>query len=164
MTEAPAKVVVLGVGNLLMTDEGLGVHAVNALEAGYDFPPGVACVDGGTSTQELLGDLEHLDHLLIIDAVNAAKPPASIIRLEDAEVPAAFTTKLSPHQVGIADLLAMLKFKGCEPKHVVLFGVEPAVLELNMELSPQVAAVLPEVLRQVVAELTKLGFPPVKKA
>lgn len=163
MTTARPQVVILGVGNLLMTDEGLGVHAINLLEAGYDFPPHVRLIDGGTSTQDLRGELEDLDHLIIIDAVNAGKPPASVMRFEDAEVPAVFTIKFSPHQVGISDLLATLKFVSHEPKHVVLFGVEPDVLKLGMDVSPSVAKVLPEVVAQVIAELTKLGCAPTQK-
>jgi len=157
------NVVILGVGNLLMSDEGVGVHAVNALEQKYSFPEGVRCVDGGTSTQELLGDLEDLDHLIVLDAVAAGASPATMIRLEGAAVPSAFTTKLSPHQVGIADLLAMLTFIGHAPKRVVVLGVEPAVLSLGMELSPEVAARVPELCAQVVEELSGLGLNPVMR-
>ena len=159
MSSAP-QVVILGVGNVLMSDEGLGVHAVMALEQGYDFPAHVRCVDGGTSTQELLGDLEDLDHLIVLDAVNSNSPPGTMIRLEDAEVPQAFTTKFSPHQVGIADLLAMLTFTGHAPKHVLVLGVEPAVLQLGMTLSPVVATRVPQLVTQVLAELKKLGIVP----
>lgn len=154
-----ARIVVLGVGNVLMCDEGVGVHAVNALEAGWTFPEGVRLVDGGTSTQELLGDLEDLDHLLVLDAVSAGVAPASLVRLDGDEVPAVFTTKFSPHQVGIADLLATLKFVGRAPKRVVVFGVEPARLTLDLTLSPEVQARVPELCAQVLAELAALGMP-----
>lgn len=159
-----ASVVVLGVGNLLMSDEGVGVHTIIALEERYDFPEGVRCVDGGTSTQELLGDLEDLDQLIVIDAVASGSAPASLIRLEGDLVPHAFTTKFSPHQVGIADLLAMLTFTGRAPKRVVLLGIEPAVLALGMELSPKVAARVPELCAQVLEELDALGLSPTVRA
>lgn len=157
-------VVVLGVGNVLMSDEGVGVHAIGELERGWTFPAGVRLVDGGTSTNELLGDLENLDHLIVIDAVAAGREPAALMRLEGDAVPAAFTTKLSPHQVGIADLLATLKFLGRAPKHVVLYGVEPARLELDLALSQPVAARLDELCAQVVGELQRLGVAPVPRA
>lgn len=150
-------VVVLGVGNVLMCDEGVGVHAAQALEAGWVFPDGVRVVDGGTSTQELLADLEDLDHLIVVDAVTAGRDPATIVRVDGEAVPAAFTTKLSPHQIGISDLLATLTFLGRAPKRVVLFGVEPARLELDLDLSAPVAAVLPEVIDRVLAELAAIG-------
>ncbi len=150
----------LGVGNVLMADEGVGVHAVNELEKRLMVKPGVRFVDGGTSTNELLGDLENLDHLIVIDAVRAGRAPGSLVRLEGAAVPAAFTTKLSPHQVGIADLLATLQLLGRAPKHVVLYGVEPARLELDLSLSPTVAAALPELYAQVTGELERIGETP----
>jgi len=161
---APPKVVILGVGNLLMCDEGVGVHAIAALEQGYDFPESVRCVDGGTSTQELLGDLEDLDHLIVLDAVASGAEPGAMIRLEGASVPAAFTTKLSPHQIGIADLLAMLRFTGHAPRRVLLLGVEPALLTLGMELSPKVAQRVPELCAQVIEELGTLGLAPTARS
>lgn len=154
------NVVVLGVGNVLMSDEGVGVHTVTTLESRYAFPEGVRCVDGGTSTNELLGDLEDLDHLIVIDAVSAGAEPGALVRLDGEAVPKAFTTKLSPHQVGISDLLATLTFMGRGPKNVVLFGVEPERLSLAMELSPTIAARVPELCAQVVAELERIGAPP----
>jgi len=157
------NVVVLGVGNVLMCDEGVGVHTVKALEERWELPEGVRCVDGGTSTQELLGDLEDLDHLIVIDAVNAGRAPGEVMRLEGEAVPAVFTTKLSPHQIGISDLLATLRFLGRAPRQILLFGVEPAVLTLDLELSPTVAARVPELCALVVDELTRLGLPPVAR-
>ncbi len=158
------QVVILGVGNLLMCDEGVGVHAVTALEKELDFPENVRCVDGGTSTHELRGDLEDLDHLIVIDAVLSGAAPGSLVRLEGAAVPAQFTTKLSPHQVGISDLLATLKFMGREPKNVLLLGVEPVRMSLDMELSPEVAARVPELCAQVMAELARLGVTPTMRS
>jgi hydrogenase maturation protease len=152
------KVVVLGVGNLLMSDEGVGVHTLAAFEKDFSVPDNVRLVDGGTSTNELLGDLEDLDHLIVVDAVSAGLAPGGLVRLEGSAVPAAFTTKLSPHQVGISDLLATLTFMGRAPKNVVLLGVEPLRLTLDMTLSPTVAARVPELCAQLVVELQKIGL------
>jgi hydrogenase maturation protease len=154
---AGAKVVVLGVGNVLMSDEGVGVRCVEALAARYDFAGAVRCVDGGTSTSELLADVEDLDVLIIVDAVATGEAPATLVRLEGDEVPAAFTTRLSPHQTGISDLLATLRFVGRAPRRVILLGVEPARLSLDLALSPRVAARLPELCARVVAELAAIG-------
>ncbi len=164
MSPPAPTIVVLGVGNVLMGDEGVGVHTLASLEQRYDFPQHVHCVDGGTSTHELLGDLENLDHLIVIDAVSAGLPPAGLVRLEDAAVPAAFTTKFSPHQVGIADLLATLTFLGRAPKHVVLLGCEPIELTLDLQLSPKVAARVPELCSQVLAELATMGVTPTARS
>jgi hydrogenase maturation protease len=158
------NVVVLGVGNVLMCDEGVGVHTVEALEREYEFPDGVRCVDGGTSTHELLGDLENLDCLIVVDAVAANIEPGALIRIEGDAVPSAFTTKFSPHQVGISELLATLKLLGREPKSVVLFGVEPVRLTLDLEMSVLVAARVPELCACVVDELARLGLTPSRRA
>lgn len=160
MSAAALNIVVLGVGNVLMADEGVGVHAVTELEKKFKWPEHVRFVDGGTSTHELLGDLEDLDHLIVVDAVRAGKTPGSLVRLEGAAVPSAFTQKLSPHQTGISDLLATLTFIGRAPKQVVLWGVEPARLELDLTLSSEVTATMPALERGVLEELAKVGVTP----
>lgn len=152
-TNEQKRVVVLGVGNLLMSDEGVGVRCVEALERDAKLPAGVRLIDGGTSTHELLEDLENLDALVIVDAVAAGRAPATVLRIEGEGIPSAFSNKLSPHQHGINDLLATLKLLGRAPKRVVLIGIQPDRLELGMELSPSVAAVLPEVCNRVVDEV-----------
>ncbi|MTJ84362.1 MAG: HyaD/HybD family hydrogenase maturation endopeptidase [Telmatospirillum sp.] len=157
------RVVVLGIGNMLMTDEGIGVHAVEALQRRFILPDAVAVVDGGTTGMELLPDLENADHLIVIDAVRVGKPPATVVRLEGDDVPAFFKTKLSPHQVGLSDVLAALRFSGQAPRHVVLIGVQPVSLEMGMELSPDVARRLDEVLDLVSAELATIGVPALER-
>lgn len=147
------RVVVLGVGNLIMGDEGLGVRCVERLEAAAALPAGVTVVDGGTSTNELLGDLEGLDLLVIVDAVVTGGPPGSLIRLEGDRIPSALSNKLSPHQHGINDLLAHLQLLGRAPTRVVLHGAMPARIALGMDLSPEIEAVLPELMARVVAEV-----------
>ncbi|MGE0397407.1 MAG: HyaD/HybD family hydrogenase maturation endopeptidase [Kofleriaceae bacterium] len=145
------KRVVLGVGNTIMSDEGAGVRCVEWLAP--HVPPDVAVVDGGTSTHELLGDLEDADLLIIVDAIATTLPPGTIIRLEGDRIPSAFSNKLSPHQHGINDLLASLALVGRSPKRIVLFGIAPERIALGMELTPAVAAAIPDVGRQVLEEL-----------
>jgi hydrogenase maturation protease len=103
--------------------------------------------------------LEGVDRLIVVDAVRAGQPPASIVRLDGDRVPAYFKTKLSPHQVGLSDLLAAMSFKGTAPGHVVLIGVQPVTLSVGLELSPEVKARLDEVVNLVLAELTLNGHP-----
>jgi hydrogenase maturation protease len=145
------KTVVLGVGNVIMGVEGAGVRCVEWLET--RVPDGVVTIDGGTSTHELLGELEDLDLLVIVDAVVTSQPPGTFVRLEGDRIPSAFSNKLSPHQHGINDLLATLSLLGRSPKRLVLFGVQPKRIELGIELSPEIAAVIPELGRRVLAEL-----------
>ena len=145
------KRVVLGVGNTIMCDEGAGVRCIEWLAP--HVPPDVAVVDGGTSTNELLGDLEDADLLIIVDAIVTTAPPGTILRLEGDRIPQAFSNKFSPHQHGINDLLAHLALLDRSPKRLVLFGIAPAKIELGLALSPAVEAAIPEVGRRVIAEL-----------
>jgi hydrogenase maturation protease len=152
------RAVVLGVGNLLMADEGVGPHAIAALTRDYEIAPEAALIDGGCSAMELLDDMAGADLLLIVDAVASGKAPGSVVKLEGADVPRFFTTKLSPHQVGLSDVLATLAIMELSPKETVIIGVEPERLALDMELSPTVNAVMPRVLGEVIAELDRRGF------
>ena len=152
-TNSPSRIVVLGIGNVLLSDEGVGIHAIKCLVSRCDFADGVEVVDGGTTGMELLPQLEGIDQLIVVDAVRFGRPPASIVRLEGQQVPAYFKTKLSPHQVGLSDLLAALAFKGSPPGHVVILGVQPVSLSVGLELSAEVAARLEELTDLVAAEL-----------
>jgi hydrogenase maturation protease len=152
------RVVILGVGNILLTDEGVGVYAVNELLAHYDLPEEVDVIDGGTSGMDCLDQVSDADHLLIADAMRSKKEPGTITRLTGDQIPAFFKTKISPHQVGISDMLAALNFHGLMPRNIVLFGVEPLSFATAMELSPVIQACLPQVVAMLVAELKSLGL------
>jgi len=152
------RVVVLGVGNILMSDEGVGVHAVTALAESYDLPEEVEVIDGGTSGMDCLDRIADADLLLIADCMRSKdKAPGAITRLADEQINAWFKTKISPHQVGLSDVLAACCFHGISPKKVVLIGVQPASFETSMELTPPVAAVLPQVIDTLVGELADIG-------
>ena len=151
------RIVVLGVGNTLLSDEGIGVRAIEKLQLDYILPPEVVVIDGGTTGMEMLEDLSNADHLIIIDAVRSGRAPAAIVRLADEQVPVFFKTKLSPHQIGLSDVLATLAFIGEQPGGVTVIGVEPVSLETGMALSSQVEARLPELMDLVVTELRELG-------
>ena len=152
------NVLILGVGNLLLTDEGVGVHTVNALLRDYKMPDGVEIVDGGTSGIQLLTFIAKADHLIILDAVKTGQAPGSIIRLDGEEVPTFFRTKVSPHQFGLSDVLAAARLTGEQPNNITLFGVEPVSMELGMALSEKVASQVARLVELVVVELEKLGF------
>lgn len=152
------RIVVLGVGNILLSDEGIGVRTVEKLMRDYVLPPEVEVIDGGTSAMEMLEDLGHADHLIIVDAVRSGKPPATIVRMAGDEVPVFFRTKLSPHQVGLSDVLATLVLMGEQPGSTTVIGIEPESLALGMELTPVVARQLPQVVGLVKSELNQLGM------
>lgn len=151
------RIVVLGVGNILLTDEGVGVRVVEALGERYRLPPEVELIDGGTCGMEFLEQLESLDALIVVDCVRCHQPPATPVLLTGEQVPVFFKTKLSPHQVGLCDVLASLELTGRAPRETVIVGMQPVSMELGMELSPEVAARLPELLAMTVAELRRFG-------
>jgi hydrogenase maturation protease len=152
------RIVVLGVGNILLSDEGLGVRAVERLPQAYCLPPEVELIDGGTCGMELLEDLEHLDALIMVDAIRSGKPPGTPIRLAGDAIPVFFKTKLSPHQVGLCDVLATLEFLGRAPKDTAILGLQPHSLALGMDLSSEIEARMPELLRMIVDQLATLGI------
>lgn len=153
------RIIVLGLGNILLRDEGVGVRVVEALAEQYALPAGVEVVDGGTVGMDLLDTLAGCDHLLICDAVQTGAPPGSVVTLTDAEVPALFQTRYSPHQLGLSEVLATLILMEEAPAAITLIGVVPVDLDLGAELSPEVAAVVDQAVERVAAELTALGFP-----
>ncbi|MDD5330326.1 MAG: HyaD/HybD family hydrogenase maturation endopeptidase [Sulfuricella sp.] len=151
------RIIVLGVGNILLSDEGVGVRTIEKLQRDFILPAEVEVIDGGTTGMEMLEDLAGADHIVIVDAVRSGQAPASIVKLTGDQVPVFFRTKLSPHQIGLSDVLATLELTGEAPGGITVIGVEPASLETAIELSPQVEALLPELAELVVAELRQLG-------
>ncbi|HEX8979729.1 MAG TPA: HyaD/HybD family hydrogenase maturation endopeptidase [Parasulfuritortus sp.] len=152
------RIVILGVGNILLSDEGIGVRAVEELGRRYRLPPEVVLLDGGTSGMELLDDLANCDLLVMADCVRAGNPPGTLLRLKDEEIPALFRTKLSPHQVGLPDVLATLLITHEAPAHTVLFGVEPESLATGMDLTPPVAAMLAPLVDAIAREIESAGL------
>lgn len=155
----PAKIqtLVLGVGNTLLSDEGVGIHVVERLVKSYNIPEEVQVLDGGTLGMDLLYYLEGVENLLLIDAVEAHREPGALIRLSGDEVPAFLSIKISPHQLGVPDMLAAAKLKGSFPKNIVLWGIQPASLEIGLELSDTVALLLDNVTEKAVSELRQWG-------
>jgi hydrogenase maturation protease len=154
------KNVVLGIGNILLSDEGVGVRVVEALAAAGDWPAEVELIDGGTCGMEMLDQLEGLDLLVVVDCVRGGRAPGTPVVLRDEAVPKFFRTKLSPHQIGLADVLASLELTGRAPGETVIVGIEPESLALGMELTPAIAARLPELVDLTQAELARHGLRP----
>jgi hydrogenase maturation protease len=151
---------VLGVGNLLISDEGVGVRVVERLTETYNLPEGVQVLDGGTLGLDLLYYLEGIDNLLIVDAIEMDKEPGTLLRMEGDEIPSFLSVKISPHQIGIPDMLFAAKLKDLYPQSVVLWGVQPATLEVGLELSPAVAAQVDVLVNKVVQQLEQWGCQP----
>ena len=148
---------VLGLGNVLLHDEGIGVWVAESLRRGYEFPAAVTILEGGTLGLDLLPRLDGVERLCLVDAVRVGGGPGAITRRAGEAVPAALDVKISPHQVGVQDLLAAARLMGREPPEVVLWGMEPEWLDPGTGFSPRVAEALPRLEAAVVDELARWG-------
>ncbi|HEB87556.1 MAG TPA: HyaD/HybD family hydrogenase maturation endopeptidase [Gammaproteobacteria bacterium] len=151
------KILIIGMGNVLMQDEGVGVRAVEELENRYHIPESVSVVDGGTTGMNLFDPIRQCDQLIVADAINTGAPDGSLVRIADNEIPAFFQTKLSNHQLGLSDLLALLTLKGEVPEHVVIIGMVPHSLENRLGLTAEATAGLTAMVAMLLAELADLG-------
>ncbi len=158
MSANAKKILILGMGNVLMQDEGVGVRAVEELENLYHIPDQVTVMDGGTTGMELFEPIRQCDHLLVADAINTGDPYGSLVRIANDEIPAFFQTKLSNHQLGLSDLLGLLTLKDEVPKSVVIVGMVPHSLENKLGLTPEAAAGLDAMVAMLVAEVAELGI------
>jgi hydrogenase maturation protease len=157
------RVLVLGLGNTLLSDEGVGVQALDRLHARYELP-GVTLQDGGTMGLEALPYLEAATHVLVLDAVQTGAPPGTLVRLVGEAIPAIVALKLSMHQVGLQEALAMARLRGTLPSQLVLLGIVPAVLDWGLALSPAVAAQLDALVEAAAAELAAWGLAVLQRA
>jgi hydrogenase maturation protease len=152
-TEANRKIV-LGLGNTLNRDEGLGVYAVKQLEArlGKAYQQ-IEFLDGGVLGLNLLPWVEEASHLLVLDAINAHKEPGTLIELRRNEIPLYSGIKLSDHQVTFQEVLGLANFRGFLPEHLHMIGIQPSDLSVGVDLSPEVAACMPQVIERAISVL-----------
>ena len=154
----------LGLGNILLSDEGVGVRVVERLLEQYDFPEGVRVMDGGTLGLDLLPYVEDASRLLVVDAVQARKPPGTLVRMVGDEIPIFLdASKVSPHQEGLQDLLAVAVLKDYLPDEVVFWGAQIESLGVGLELSSAVAAQVDALAGKVLEELARWGVDPQRK-
>jgi len=156
-------VLVLGLGNVLLGDDGLGAAALACIEREYRIPPGVRLEDGGTLGLSLLGLIADSDRVILVDAVRTDAAPGTLVRLEGSDVIDAVRDRLSPHQIGVADLLAAARLIDRYPSAVTLLGLVPAAIELAVARSDAVDSGLNELVAAVVDEVRGLGYEMVRE-
>lgn len=155
---------ILGLGNVLCSDDGLGAAAVTELGRRYACPEGVEIADGGTLGLTLLPLLTSAENAILVDAVRAPGPAGSLVRLDGADVAPAAMERLSPHQIGVADLLYGARWLGRYPGTLVLLGLVPETIELGLSRSPAVTAALPRLVEEVAIEARRLGYALIPRA
>jgi hydrogenase maturation protease len=149
---------VIGIGNILLRDEGVGVHIVTGLareaeDGRLDVPAATRFVDGGTLGLDLLPMIQGASILVLVDAVDLRRPPGSVAVLRGDAIEGTLAGHVSPHQVGIADLVAAARLLGVLPEAVSLVGVQPAEIEIGLDLTPAVDAAVPRAMAEVCREL-----------
>ena len=152
------RTVVLGLGNMLMADDGIGLAALARLEEEWFVPPYVTLVDGGTWGMNLLHVIEGAERLLIFDAIDLGDPPGTLIRLEDDEIPRFLALKVSPHQVDLREVLALAELRGTLPRRVIALGIQPERVEMSTDFSPAVAARLDQLVHLAAEILCDWGI------
>ena len=156
-TSSPQKIVILGVGNLLLSDEGVGVHIATELMK-IKLPPKVSIVEGGTDGFRLLNVITEADRLIVIDAVRGGAEPGSIYRFDIDDVrncPSGFKT--SVHQIGILEVIDLSELIGKRP-HTTIIGIEPKSIEMGMELTPDIKSKVPRMIDLIFEELKKCNI------
>ena len=150
-----SKIMVMGVGNILLSDEGLGVRFLDEL-AKKPLPENVEILEGGTAGLELVHLIQEVDFLIIVDAINAQAEPGALFRFHPGDIkvfPEQF--EVSFHQIGIIEVLAMAKVLGHAPK-TLIFGIQPKSLEWGMDISPEIEALFPRLTEFVLNEIDSI--------
>jgi hydrogenase maturation protease len=153
----PPQITVLGVGNILFSDEGFGVRVIESLMGLYEFSDNVAIIDGGVLGMNLLGILAETDQLIVVDAVRNKSRAGTFIRLEGEEIPARIRAKNSLHQVDFLEALTLCQALDKVPQTVIL-GVEPQDIDtLRDELTPLIQRAVEPMIEMVLQEIVRRG-------
>ncbi len=161
--DAKPHIMILGVGNILFRDEGLGVRVIERLQQLYEFPGHVSVVDGGVLGLNLLGTIAEPDKLIVVDAIRNGGSPGTLYRLSGEEIPKRIFAKNSLHQVDLLEALTLCQALDKVPETVII-GVEPEDIEtLSIELTETVRARIDDLIAKVLEELARLGVSPTRK-
>lgn len=147
------KTVVLGLGNLLMNDDGAGIIVVNNIKNLFNDSEHLKIIDGGTLGLDLLHYIEWADKLIIVDAVDVGLEPGTVVRIEGEDINTVFESKLSPHQMGLKDILLTAELIDCKPKDIVLFGIQTKDINMDMTLSKEVSENISRLEKYVIEEI-----------
>jgi hydrogenase maturation protease len=148
-----SNITILGIGNTLFSDEGVGIHLLPLLEEALKEVDHIEIIEGLTDGMRLLGPVEEAENLIIIDAINAGKEGGTIISLVGEEIPAYFGIKMSIHQLGFQEVLLAAKMRDRYPKQIVMFGMQPTSLELGVELTETNRQKLGELANAVIEQV-----------
>jgi hydrogenase maturation protease len=152
-----APTVVIGLGNPLMTDDGVGLAALDQLRSQWQFVPPVELIDGGTWGLNLLPILESAGRVLLLDAIDVGSAPGEVISMSRTELPRLLQLKVSPHQIAVSEVLALAELRGTLPDDTIALGLQPERVELATALSPACARALGTLVDAAVIQLEDWG-------
>ena len=144
-------VLIMGIGNILLRDEGVGVRVIEAMQ-GMDLPDDVELVDAGTAGADLIDIVADRRKVIVVDAIQGQAEPGTVFRMGSEDLLPQEGEAISLHQLGLVESLAMAKQLGCAPQDTVVFGIQPGEISAGLELTAPVARVVPKVIEAVMAE------------
>lgn len=158
------KITVLGIGNIILKDEGFGVYIVEKLQQEYSFPAHVEVIDGGTLGMELMNYIIGTDKLIVVDAISGGSAPGTFFRFVNAEVKAYFQEKVSMHELGIQDVLAALEVIEQPVKDVIVMGAQPYIVDAGVGLTEDMAVLVEKTKNLILEQLKEWQVEPTLKA
>ncbi len=144
---------ILGLGNILLRDEGVGVHTINKIREEWSFSPAVEIIDGGTLGLDLLPYFEKYSKILIIDAVDFGKEAGHIGLLKDEDVLKPFSKKLSVHHVGLGDIFFACQLVGMKPAEIIIIGIQPKSIDIGLEITEEISRKMPDLIKIAIENL-----------
>jgi len=153
------RVTILGLGNILLSDEGVGVHVVNEFQKRYEVPPYVEIVDGGAAGLDLIPFIEGREKVVMVDAVNFDREPGYIDVLENEQIPVRLTQKASMHHLGLMDVLCIVRLSGNVPEDMCIVGIQPGSLELGLDMTPPIWDKQEALIDRLVQKLREWNIP-----
>ncbi len=151
-----SRILIIGVGNILMSDEGIGVRVIEAMQEEYDLPDNIQLLDGGTAGYTLMDYMEDFDRIIIIDAVRSGSKPGDICHLSSGDIAGEKRLKMSGHKIELPELLALGQKLGKLPE-TSLIGVEPEDMNWGMELTSKLKSAIPAIIEAVFDEISIRG-------
>ena len=148
-----SKIALMGLGNILLRDEGVGVHVLHAIKEQYAFIPPVQLIDGGTLGFALLPFFEDCGRILIVDAVDFGKEPGHIEAIEEDHLPSVFLPKLSAHHMGLCDVLFAAKLMDIKPEKICLIGIQPGSIEVGLEMTETITSAVGDLTGLIIKKL-----------
>jgi hydrogenase maturation protease len=158
MTVKFPHIMIMGIGNLLLSDEGFGIRVIEKLEREYEFAGNISVVDGGVLGINLLGIMSEADELIVVDVIRNNGKPGDLYRIDHEDIPNRIRAKNSLHQVDFLEALTLCRYGLDKEPHTVILGVEPQDIEtFSIELTPAVQARMDDIIQKVLEEAARLG-------